>query len=823
MGNKQAVSHKIYKNVDVETTHESFTASPHSSLPHVGTQLNSKMSGSDKHLHSVNSTRSSFSHSFTASHSHTYTADSSYPELPPLQQRIDEEVLFVIITYMDILSRIQLSICCKHFNSLILSEKCLSDVWIIHGLTFLKNTLWEVPIPNIHRYHRKMRSHQKHQHQHHALPPPLPSPQALTKSKTAPESTHHSHHHNTSTKGHRNGGNDAQTKHSDHHQAETRTRKTPLHRRAASASISSQFSSMRKKNMLSIGSKSNKRRKSQQIVQNNKQSSSPPVARSLPPRSLPPEKIFGIEDVKDAEELIIDDKVKSDLMNVAVDGHGMNSKRDAKFGSFSMSKSSSNTILSGKNLIISTSNDHGVVIIQQHHRVTSAQMNSNKAIGTDSKHKHNKNMHKDSSLLNVHSTNVSSNAGNHRKKSLKKHRKYSRFFHELADFNVIVADFKKYLLQFSPIIKYARCLVVGADGLPKTLRDFSKLRWIPTVMNIEYLVLEQTNDVIACEILNSFAHSLKYLSIRGEIDESLDLYDLNIYALRISMNFNQPSCSYLWHNLPSTLRYLCLYKTRFNAKLLNETFANDPENGANLYRNLLHLSLIECSVDDDDDDDNEHAEHVHQNELLLPPSLISLHLKKFNGALSCIQCRRLWEIVIHVDMNGHNQSEHGVDIAHGNGIDISQLMQSLQVCSSTVRQIVFYEYNNSDELVLPNQLQFADWKRNEHGRKLRVTVPEHWLNDEKFKAKFENATFCNIKMDIVYYYETEEKHNVEHDNLDLVVFDEKEKVARKELRQRVGYSVFADFYSNHHYNPGEFNLAKFVRNGHHTHLGSRRQ
>ena len=172
-------------------------------------------------------------------------------------------------------------------------------------------------------------------------------------------------------------------------------------------------------------------------------------------------------------------------------------------------------------------------------------------------------------------------------KNRKSHH-HRRFFHELTEYNIVVADFKKYLLQFSPIIKYSRCLVVGADGLPKTLRDFSKLRWVANLMTIEYLALEKSNDSIACEILNSFAHSLKYLSIRGDIDESLDLYDLNILALRICLNFNQSQCEYLWGQIPSTIKYLCLFKTIFDVNLLNKSLSHK----ANSYHNLLHLSLI---------------------------------------------------------------------------------------------------------------------------------------------------------------------------------------------------------------------------------------
>lgn len=58
------------------------------------------------------------------------------------------------------------------------------------------------------------------------------------------------------------------------------------------------------------------------------------------------------------------------------------------------------------------------------------------------------------------------------------------------DYNVVVADFKKYLLQFNRLIKNAKCLVIGADGLPNTLRNFSKIQWIPMVMHVQFLVME---------------------------------------------------------------------------------------------------------------------------------------------------------------------------------------------------------------------------------------------------------------------------------------------------------------------------------------------
>ena len=109
--------------------------------------------------------------------------------------------------------------------------------------------------------------------------------------------------------------------------------------------------------------------------------------------------------------------------------------------------------------------------------------------------------------------------------------------------------------------------------------------------------------------------------------------------------------------------------------------------------------------------------------------------------------------------------------------------------------------------------------------------------------KFEGSIFTSIKKDICYYYtnddhiedkkdenkdgeEYEHEHDVhvmtadddgdddDDDEKQLLPFNKTEKEFRKELRQRVGYSMFADFYDNNH-NIGEFNLSKFVRNGHH--------
>merc|ERR1712129_9227 len=149
-----------------------------------------------------------------------------------------------------------------------------------------------------------------------------------------------------------------------------------------------------------------------------------------------------------------------------------------------------------------------------------------------------------------------------------------------------------------------------------------------------YLVLDShCDDSIATEILNSFAHSLKFLSIKGTIDASLDLDNLNIFALRISMNNLQISCKFLWSFLPSSLKYLCLHKTTFAPELLNK----------NVFQNLLHLSLI---------DSNTNGSEIA---VKLPRSLMSLHIKNFEGLLSCKACNKLWEVVIHVDMKSYNQ------------------------------------------------------------------------------------------------------------------------------------------------------------------------
>lgn len=181
MGNKPgAVTKKIsskYKNVDNDLTHSGTRTNTHTPLPGQTILTNKHYSGSGHNLPSINSTRSSFSTSndrghrlsFTASNSTTLTSFNYDYSLPPLQNRIDDEnVLYLIIMYMDILSRLQISLCCKYFNKIILSEKCLSDVWIIHGLTH-KKYLWEVPIPNTQRYHRKIRSHSHHHSSHHLI------------------------------------------------------------------------------------------------------------------------------------------------------------------------------------------------------------------------------------------------------------------------------------------------------------------------------------------------------------------------------------------------------------------------------------------------------------------------------------------------------------------------------------------------------------------------------------------------------------------------------------------------------------------------------
>ena len=805
MGNKQTATASIakkinkYKNVNNDLRNDSQTASTHSPLPNGQTVLTNKgrYSGSG-HLPSVNSTRSSFSSdimlngghrlSFTASNSTTMTLSSfgNYPDLPPLQHRIDKDVLYLIIMYMDILSRLQISLCCKYFNKIILSEQCLSDVWIIHGLTHRKY-LWEVPTPNMtKRYHRKIRSQRtKHNQSQQQLSPQSISTSSLSSSATQKPL-----------------------------KKKKQKQKKPKHTRASSYSFSV-AKSQKKKKINIIGGRNNKRRQStmnNDIKQKRKQQI---------PRSLPPEKIFGIEDLKENDG-------NNNNKNNNNDNNGNNkdktdSKND-KMRSISRSKSSS-TVLSGKNLIISTSNDHGIIIMQQHHRMTSnrnlniIQDDEKTEIGNtktkkSSDHKNNKN---NVISINLRPNNNNNNNNNNLKvkKEKKRHKRkhhhhhhHQRFFHELSEFNVIVADFKKYLLQFSPIIKYSRCLVVGADGLPNTLKDFTKLRWIESVMTIEYLVLEQSNDSIASEILNSFAHSLKYLSIRGDIDESLDLYDLNINALRICLSLNQSKCKYLWAAIPLSLKYLSLYKSTFVCNLLNKSLHG-------LYNNLLHLSLIDVTMES-----SSSSSSSSLSSLKLPPSLLSLHIKNFKGQLSLINCKRLWEIVLFIDMKGYNQ----LNKTQLNVINISSLMESLEVTKNIIQQIVFFEYNNYDEFVLPNQLFFSDWK---DVNNLLVVVPEHWLNDDKFKQKFQGSTFSNIKKDIVYYYnndidddddihndndnDNEEKKNDDNDK--LLPFNQKEKQFRKELRQRVGYSMFGDFYNNNHF--GEFSLSKFVRNGHH--------
>ena len=98
------------------------------------------------------------------------------------------------------------------------------------------------------------------------------------------------------------------------------------------------------------------------------------------PRSLPPEKIFGIEDLKENDDIIGMDKnkymdklsinmAKKEATATASPSCNLSKNNDTynklAMGSISRSKSSSNTILNGKNLLISTSDDHGIVIMQQ--------------------------------------------------------------------------------------------------------------------------------------------------------------------------------------------------------------------------------------------------------------------------------------------------------------------------------------------------------------------------------------------------------------------------------------------------------------------------
>ena len=596
------------------------------------------------------------------------------------------------------------------------------------------------------------------------------------------------------------------------------------HHRAASYSFSSGIMQSKKKKINIMGGRNKKRRQStMNNMSKSKSASYNDHTQEKIPRSLPPEKIFGIEDLKENDD-ILSSKYNNNKLSINLGKKDSNSNSQSPsnqplnkkgMGSISRSKSSSNTILNGKNLLISTSDDHGIVIMQQHHRMTS---NPNLNV-VKSKDKRSKTVVSINLRNNTNNNNMSPTSPSppstkprhhhHSHKNRKHHHSHHRrFFHELTEYNIVVADFKKYLLQFSPIIKYSRCLVVGADGLPKTLRDFSKLRWVANLMTIEYLALEKSNDSIACEILNSFAHSLKYLSIRGDIDESLDLYDLTISALRIALNFNQSSCEYLWAQIPSTIKYLCLFKTIFDVNLLNKSLSHKT----NLYNNLLHLSLIDCTLES------------KQSKLILPPSLISLHIKNFQGNLSLNNCQRLFEIVLYIDMKGYNQ----LNKTQLNVINIAKLMESLEVTKNIIHQIVFFEYNNYDEMVVPSQLLFSDWKNVEN---LFVVVPPHWLNDDKFKLKFEGSTFTSIKKDICYYYtqddhieikeskeddddDEEHKHqDIYDDEQQLLPFNLREKEFRKELRQRVGYSMFADFYNNNHI--GEFNLSKFVRNGHH--------
>jgi len=765
MGNKQSITPKINKYRDVQRKDNDSTPSAHSRV-----LVHSKYS--DTHLSSINSTRSSFSASFSNSNTNTMTASSygTYPDLPPLQLRIDAEVLYSIVSYIDILSRVQISICCKYFHRLILSPRCLSDVWIIHGLTH-KRKLWEVPMPNHQRYHRKIRH--AHQQQQHRTETPATTAAAATST--------------------------TQNNHDPKHRVTASNRRHI--KRASSQSFSAGISNNKKKKM-NLMSGIHRKRASIHIQQQQLQQ------QQQQPRSLPPEKIFGVEDVKEADD--IDEKSNNNNNNTTINNNNNNTAVTQHTNTASLERStSSNTVLSGKSLVIVMENENKKMVSINFKRDNLQQQQQHQS---------------DSHLLR----------STRSKKSVKKHRKNRHFFHELSEFNVVVADFKKYLLQFSPIIKYSRCLCVGADvrNTKETLREFNKLKWVPTVMTIEYLSLEKCNDSIACDIINSFAHSLKYLSIRGDADDSLYLMDVNLYALRVCMSFDPRGNCNVWRTLPSSLRYLCLYRMIFDAQLLNEAWSSSA-----LHLNLLHLSLLDCSVQPDSDSQT-------STTLQLPPSLLSLHLKNFDGDISCVDCKRLWECVVHVDMKGHNQTTQ----AQQNVIQMQPLLRALYATRSSLRQLVFYEYNNYDEEVLPSQIAFDAWP---DCQPLLVVMPPHWLNDERFKKRFQGALFSATKMDIVYYYdeddddeegdiqqqqandadgdddEDEDEEDVDDDakmmdgneQRTLLPFNDKEKVFRKELRQRVGYSVFADFYNMHYV--GEFNLAKFVRNGHHTHMKTR--
>lgn len=164
-------SHESKSSTDILPNVFSHAHHHHQSIPSINSTHTSSSDLYRLHHHQI---------SYTISQSRSHDSYESmsigqYPDLPPLQERFDiydttkksHELIYHIVMYADISTRLQLSLCCTFFYKLIISTKYLHDVWIIHGLTHNRR-LWEIPLPHTRYYHNHT-----HHHHHTSYPPVL--------------------------------------------------------------------------------------------------------------------------------------------------------------------------------------------------------------------------------------------------------------------------------------------------------------------------------------------------------------------------------------------------------------------------------------------------------------------------------------------------------------------------------------------------------------------------------------------------------------------------------------------------------------------------
>ena len=105
----------------------------------------------------------------------------------------------------------------------------------------------------------------------------------------------------------------------------------------------------------------------------------------------------------------------------------------------------------------------------------------------------------------------------------------------------------------------------------------------------------------------------------------------------------------------------------------------------------------------------------------------------------------------HSNSQSHSLNNSSPSNNSHNVVNIARLMSSLECQKNVIKQIIFYEFNNFDQTIQPCDIMFSDWKK---VNDLYVICPLNWLRDEKFKYKFENATFASIQfgLDVYYHY-----------------------------------------------------------------------